>query len=160
MPALTLSSTKRTALRSQVHALKPVVLIGANGLTDSVINEIDVQLKAQQLIIIRVFSGDRIALCDMICNRLSAAPIQNIGKLLAIWRPQFANSTLSPLRRNTLRTNASSRVVKVVKPSSTIQRPKLQWVKVLGNERLTSNGNVKKAKKRQISSKRQYQLTK
>ncbi|WP_017922637.1 YhbY family RNA-binding protein, partial [Burkholderia glumae] len=91
MPALSLSPAERSALRSQAHALKPVVLIGAEGLTDAVLAEIKVHLAAHQLIKIRVFGDDRdarIAIYEDICERLGAAPIQHIGKLLVIWRPE------------------------------------------------------------------------
>ncbi|WP_338862814.1 YhbY family RNA-binding protein [Mycetohabitans rhizoxinica] len=195
MPALTLSSAERSALRSQAHSLKPVVLIGADGLTDAVLNEIDVHLNAHELIKIRVFGDERderAALYDTICDRLSAAPIQHIGKLLVIWRPQrddteastprgsasrtratkaqaaaqrstdvpSAGTARCAARRDTSTTGAAPRVVKVVKPSSTVRRPKPQLVKVLGNERVTAGGNVKKAKKRQTSPKRQHQSNK
>ncbi|CAJ3165156.1 RNA-binding protein [Burkholderia pseudomallei] len=52
------------------------------------------------------------------------------------------------------------RVVKVVKQSPNapaVRRPKPQKVRVLGNERVTAGGNVKRAKKRQSSAKRQHQ---
>ncbi|MEJ2767633.1 YhbY family RNA-binding protein [Mycetohabitans sp. B46] len=195
MPALTLSSAERSALRSQAHPLKPVVLIGADGLTDAVLNEIDVHLNAHGLIKIRVFGDERderAALYDTICDRLSAAPIQHIGKLLVIWRPRrddteasaprgtaprtratqaravpqrsadvpSAGTARSAARRDASTAGAAPRVVKVVKPSSTVRRPKPQLVKVLGNERVTAGGNVKKAKKRQTSLKRQHQSNK
>ena len=44
MPALKVSSDQRAELRSQAHALKPVVLVGADGLTDAVLDEIKVSL--------------------------------------------------------------------------------------------------------------------
>ncbi|MGV4701154.1 YhbY family RNA-binding protein, partial [Burkholderia pseudomallei] len=50
--------------------------------------------------------------------------------------------------------------VKVVKQSPNapaVRRPKPQKVRVLGNERVTAGGNVKRAKKRQSSAKRQHQ---
>ncbi|MBN3819510.1 YhbY family RNA-binding protein, partial [Paraburkholderia sp. Se-20369] len=93
MPALSLTPAERSALRSQAHALKPVVLIGAEGLTDAVLNEIKVHLAAHQLIKIRVFGDERdarVAIYDEICDRLNAAPIQHIGKLLVIWKPEEA----------------------------------------------------------------------
>src|ERR1700710_163968 len=59
MPALTLSPAQRSEMRSQAHALKPVVIVGADGLTDAGLKEIDVHLHAHQLIKIRVFGDDR-----------------------------------------------------------------------------------------------------
>ncbi|MEA3093760.1 MAG: RNA-binding protein, partial [Caballeronia sp.] len=91
MPALKLSPAQRADLRSQAHALKPVVLVGGEGLTEAVLAEIEVHLAAHQLIKIRVFGDDRdarVAAYAEICDRLNAAPIQQIGKLLVVWRPE------------------------------------------------------------------------
>src|ERR1700692_3213730 len=91
MPALKLSPAQRADLRSQAHALKPVVLVGGEGLTEAVLAEIEVHLAAHQLIKIRVFGDDRAARTAAyaeICDRLNAAPIQQIGKLLVVWRPE------------------------------------------------------------------------
>jgi RNA-binding protein len=177
MPALKVSSEQRAALRSQAHALKPVVLVGADGLTDAVLAEIEVHLSAHELIKIRVFGDERderIAIYDEICERLNAAPIQHIGKLLVIWKPEAARPAARG-RRNALPSAAEAaaaekasprsrapRVVKVVKvsPDSPMRRPKPQKVVVRGNERVTAGGTIKRAKKRQTSAKRQYQSTK
>jgi RNA-binding protein len=180
MPALKLSSEQRADLRSQAHALKPVVIIGAEGLTDAVLAEIKVHLKAHQLIKIRVFGDEReerIAIYEDICDRLNAAPIQHIGKLLVIWKPEKVAAERAPAAAKTKRGALPSvreaaaepapgkgrapRVVKVVKASDNpTRRPKPQKVLVRGNERVTAGGNIKKAKKRQTSAKRQHQTSK
>jgi RNA-binding protein len=85
----TLTSAERRTLRAQAHALHPVVSIGNHGLTPSVLHEIDVALLAHELIKIRVFSdvrAERNALFERLCNELSAAPVQHLGKVLIIWR--------------------------------------------------------------------------
>ncbi|APR36507.1 YhbY family RNA-binding protein [Paraburkholderia sp. SOS3] len=178
MPALKVSSEQRAALRSQAHALKPVVLVGAEGLTDAVLAEIEVHLVAHELIKIRVFGDERderVAIYDEICDRLGAAPIQHIGKLLVIWKPEAARPATRSPRRNALPSAGEAaaaekasaqgrapRVVKVVKvsPDNPMRRPKPQKVLVRGNERVTAGGNIKRAKKRQTSAKRQHQSTK
>lgn len=179
MPALKLSSEQRADLRSQAHALKPVVIIGAEGLTDAVLAEIKVHLKAHQLIKIRVFGDERdarIAIYDDICDQLNAAPIQHIGKLLVIWKPEKVATERAPAmktRRGALPSvreaaaeaapgkGRAPRVVKVVKATDNpMRRPKPQKVLVRGNERVTAGGNIKKAKKRQTSAKRQHQTSK
>ncbi|KWO81820.1 YhbY family RNA-binding protein [Burkholderia ubonensis] len=173
MPALSLSPAERSALRSEAHALKPVVLIGAEGLTDAVLKEIKVHVDAHQLIKIRVFGDERderIAIYDEICDRLNAAPIQHIGKLLVIWRPEEAAPAPARGRRSGALPSAAEaaadkkgrapRTVKVVKVSpnaSPVRRPKPQKVTVRGNERVTAGGTVKRAKKRQASTKRPFQ---
>lgn len=87
---LQLSSEERRSLRARAHALAPVVSIAQNGLTDAVLNEIEVNLKAHELIKIRVYNDDREqreAYLVTVCNDLGAAAVQHIGKLLVIWRP-------------------------------------------------------------------------
>jgi putative YhbY family RNA-binding protein len=173
MPALKVSSEQRAALRSQAHALKPVVLVGAEGLTDAVLAEIEVHLVAHELIKIRVFGDERderIAIYDEICDRLGAAPIQHIGKLLVIWKPEETARPATRTRRNALPSAGEAaepsslrgRAPRVVKasPDNPLRRPKPQKVVVRGNERVTAGGNIKRAKKRQTSAKRQHQSSK
>ena len=87
---LQISSTERRELRARAHGLNPVVSIAENGLTENVLKEIDLNLKAHELIKIRVYGDsreDREAFMTEICTTLEAAPVQMIGKLLIIWRP-------------------------------------------------------------------------
>ena len=90
MAELLLDRDTRLELRSQAHHLEPVVLLGANGLTDAVIKEVDRALTAHELIKIRVPSDDREereAIFEELAEKLSAARVQEIGKLLVLWRP-------------------------------------------------------------------------
>jgi RNA-binding protein len=176
MPALKVSSDQRAELRSQAHALKPVVLVGAEGLTDAVLAEIKVHLDAHQLIKIRVFGDDRearLAVYEAICDKLHGAPIQHIGKLLVIWKPEAAVQPVSRTRRNELPSareaaeesrpgkGRAPRVVTVIKPSEIpMRKPKPKKLVVRGNERVTAGGNIKRAKKRQASAKRPHQSVK
>ena len=97
---LEISSEQRRALRARAHALDPVVIISQNGISENVLKEIDHSLKAHELIKIRVFSDERAVretyLSD-ICKTLHAAPVQHIGKLLVLWRPETEENT-SPKR--------------------------------------------------------------
>ncbi|MFC4159630.1 YhbY family RNA-binding protein [Chitinimonas lacunae] len=84
-----LTRDQRLFLRAQAHGLKPVVMIGNNGLTDAVIREIAINLDAHELIKVRVLGDDR-ALREQwlaeICDHLDCAPVQHIGKLLVLYR--------------------------------------------------------------------------
>ena len=87
---LQISSELRRTLRAQAHGLNPVVSIASQGLTESVLKEIENCLKAHELIKIRVYGDDRSAreaYLNEICNTLDAAFVQHIGKLLVVWRP-------------------------------------------------------------------------
>ena len=88
---LTLTPKSRRGLQARAHSLKPVVWIGVAGLSDNVVNELDQRLKSHGLIKIKVASDDwetRNALLEEICVRLNAAPVQHIGKMLVIYRPE------------------------------------------------------------------------
>ncbi|MGI4983116.1 MAG: YhbY family RNA-binding protein [Janthinobacterium lividum] len=250
MPAFNLSPAQRADLRAQAHALKPVVIIGADGLTEPVVAEARRALHSHQLIKIRVFGDDRdarVEIADTLCARLDAALVQHIGKLLVIWRPSddaedliaaapaargraagpSSNAAMarrvaaapangrrpavapaprgragatagaaarSPARKTPARqaTSAASayataaprerartrdaaadgaaprsgkggapRMVTVVKPTGNDRRrARPTQVLVRGNERVTAGGNVKKAKRRVVSTKRMHQQDK
>ncbi|HNA30018.1 MAG TPA: ribosome assembly RNA-binding protein YhbY [Thiobacillaceae bacterium] len=85
-----LTPEQRKFLKAQAHPLKPVVMIGAQGLTEAVIKEAGRALVAHELIKVRVLGDDREAreayLAEL-CAALDAAPVQHIGKLLLLYRP-------------------------------------------------------------------------
>ena len=101
----------------------------------------------------------RIELYDTICARLQAAPVQHIGKLLVIWRegPAYLKENqpkdLKPPRKTTVGAGPRSVTVRKANPNAT-RRPKPVRLSVLGNERVTAGGNVKRAKPRQTSQKK------
>ena len=86
-----LTPSFRRELRARAHALDPVVAIGHHGLTAAVLHEIDVALKAHELVKVRAFNDDRDereALLARIVDALGCAPVQAIGKLFVLWRPR------------------------------------------------------------------------
>src|SRR5262245_21740632 len=90
MTELALDRDMRLALKAQAHSLEPVVLLGAAGLTDAVIAEVDRALLAHSLIKVRVPLEDRAereVIFAQIADRVSAARVQTIGKLIVLYRP-------------------------------------------------------------------------
>ncbi|MFW8565506.1 YhbY family RNA-binding protein [Orrella sp. 11846] len=84
-----LSSQERRALRAAAHALRPVVLIGDQGVTDPVLREIDIALAAHELIKIRAAGQDRDErdqMLEQICETLGCAPVHHLGKTLIVYR--------------------------------------------------------------------------
>jgi putative YhbY family RNA-binding protein len=85
-----LPSARRSELRAAAHKLSPVVIIGdKKGLTDEVLAEVDRSLKAHELIKVRAATDDRDARnvwMEAICEKLEAHPVQQIGKVLVIYR--------------------------------------------------------------------------
>jgi putative YhbY family RNA-binding protein len=97
-----LTSAERRALRARAHALHPVVMIGEAGLTPAVLREADLALKSHELIKIRVLGDDRemrASLCGSICAALDAAPVQQIGKMLVVFRPRPGPAEPQPAPR-------------------------------------------------------------
>lgn len=98
-----LSPAQRKTLKAQAHALHPVVLIGGNGLSPGVLEEIDVSLRAHELIKVHVAGEDRdtrALMMDEICERLGAEPVQSIGRMLVVYRRRpEADADASPAVR-------------------------------------------------------------
>ncbi|HAX21815.1 MAG TPA: ribosome assembly RNA-binding protein YhbY [Hydrogenophaga sp.] len=156
MPQITLTPAQRKVHRADAHHLDPVVLVGGDGLSPSVKKEIDNALKAHGLIKVRVFSDDRAArelMLKTLADELDAAPIQHIGKLLVLWRPMPEKEKTTDEERM-----PGPRDVKVLKFSKRGgQRPEVKVVRVLGNQRLTPGGQVKRAKVMKKSIKKSAQ---
>jgi putative YhbY family RNA-binding protein len=148
-----LTPAQRKVHRSAAHHLDPVVMIGNDGLTPAVVREIEAALNAHGLIKIRVFSDDRALRESMLlslADQLKAAPIQHIGKLLVLWRPlPYKPKAIVEDRM------PGPRQVKILKFSkSGNHRPQVKKVKVMGNERVTAGGLIKRARKRPNSVKK------
>ncbi len=151
MAQILLTPAQRKDHRAEAHHLNAVVMIGSDGLTDAVKKETDAALNAHGLIKVRVQSDDRSsreAIFQLLTNELNAAPIQHIGKLLVLWRPVPEKE-----RKVSEDRMPGPRDVKVLKNSARYgQRPEVKTLRVLGNQRLTPGGTVKRAKKPQLRS--------
>ena len=145
MPQIQLTPAERRLHRADAHHLDPVVLIGGDGLTPAVKKEVDAALNAHGLIKVRVFGDDRAArelIYQELAAELHAAPVQHIGKLLVLWLPIPAKEKVVDEDRM-----PGPRDVKVLKFGRPGQRPEVKQLRVLGNQRLTSGGQIKRAKK-------------
>ena len=91
MSELILTRDERLRLRARAHHLNPVVLLGTAGLTEAVVKEADRALAAHELIKVRIPGDDRDereATFVQLADRLGAARVQAIGKLLVLYRPR------------------------------------------------------------------------
>ncbi len=153
MPQIELTPAQRKVHRALAHHLNPVVMIGGDGLTPAVVREADAALKAHGLIKIRVLGDDRPArelMYQTLAADLNAAPIQHIGKLLVLWRPQPEKEKAVDGDRM-----PGPRDFKVLKYSKRGgQRPEIKTLRVLGNQRLSAGGQIKRAKPKQKSIKK------
>lgn len=80
-------------LRRQGQKLRTVVRLGAQGLTDAVLREIDISLKHHELMKIRVPAEDRNqrdVIIAEICQRLGAEHVQRVGHVALLYRQRPA----------------------------------------------------------------------
>ncbi len=83
-----MKADQKKQLKAQAHALKPVVMIGQQGLTDTVTQEIEIALDVHELIKIKIRAEkqDRMTIRDQIIEHTHAEPIQTIGQMIVIYR--------------------------------------------------------------------------
>jgi RNA-binding protein len=86
----TLTAKERAHLKARAHALEPRVQVGHAGLSDTVVAEIDRALTAHELIKVKILADreERDELAEAICARTDSAPVQQVGKVLVVWRPK------------------------------------------------------------------------
>jgi len=88
IPMILTTKTKQK-LKAQAHALKPIILIGNNGLTDAVNKEIDRALNDHELIKVRIATNDRELrreIFKQLCEANKAELVQTIGLIGVIYR--------------------------------------------------------------------------
>jgi RNA-binding protein len=87
---MNLSNKQKQHLKGLAHHLNPVVLMGANGLTEAVLAEIEIALNHHELIKVKVVSEDRDTkqlIVDAIVRETGAEKVQLIGKVVVLYRP-------------------------------------------------------------------------
>ncbi|NHB61980.1 ribosome assembly RNA-binding protein YhbY [Photorhabdus sp. RW14-46] len=86
-------------LKSLAHPLKPVVMIGNNGLTEGVLAEIEQTLSHHELIKVKIAGEDRETknlIADAIVRETGAYNVQVIGKTLVLYRQSGERKIILP----------------------------------------------------------------
>ncbi|MGF1681079.1 ribosome assembly RNA-binding protein YhbY [Photobacterium makurazakiensis] len=86
---MNLSTKQKQHLKGIAHNLKPVVLMGANGLTEAVLAEIELALNHHELIKVKIAAEERetkVLIVDAIVRETKAEKVQVIGKTLVLYR--------------------------------------------------------------------------
>ena len=86
---MALSQQQKKALKQQAHHLKPIVRLGAAGLSEGVLNELNIALDHHELMKIKVGEGERDerrAIIEAACESLEAELIQRVGNTAVIYR--------------------------------------------------------------------------
>ena len=85
---MSLSENQKRHLRGLGHALKPVVMVGGNGLTEGVMREIELSIEHHELIKVKVAAGDRDlrdAMIGEICDKTGAELVQRVGNMALLF---------------------------------------------------------------------------
>ena len=96
-PTSPLASNQVRHLRALAHSLKPVVMLGANGLTDAVLAEIELAIAHHELIKVKLAGEDRDerrSIADAICEQLGAVNVQILGHNLIAFRAKPKDSEI------------------------------------------------------------------
>ena len=86
---MSLSNKQKQFLKAKAHELKPIILLGGNGLTEGVMAEVDLALEHHELIKVKVPSIDReekVAIMDAIVRETGSIKVQSMGHVLTIYR--------------------------------------------------------------------------
>ena len=84
-----LDTAQKKHLRKLGHSLNPVVTVAGNGLSESVIAEIDRALTDHELIKVKLVVGDRDLKAELIaeiCRLLNAQAVQIIGHIVLLYK--------------------------------------------------------------------------
>ena len=79
----------RQTLKAKAHHLRPVVLLGAKGLTPAVVDETNIALSSHELIKVKINGAekaDRQIIATELCQQLQADLVQLIGNTAIIYR--------------------------------------------------------------------------
>ncbi|MFT5837523.1 MAG: RNA-binding protein [Flavobacteriales bacterium] len=98
---MTLSNKQNQYLKGLAHALKPVVQLGNNGLTEGVLAEIDGAIKYHELIKVKVPTDDKAEkalIMDAIVRETGATKVQAVGHVLVLFKPSDERKIELPKR--------------------------------------------------------------
>lgn len=92
-----LSQNQKKYLRGIAHGLNPIIIIGAQGITDSLMAELEKALQFHELLKIKMAAGereDRKKMIDHVVDQTKAQLVQSVGKMFVIYRPRPKDSQL------------------------------------------------------------------
>lgn len=96
---MNLSTKQKQHLKGLAHPLKPVVMLGNNGLTEGVLAEIENALEHHELIKVKIAGEDRetkALIVNAIVRETKACEVQVIGKILVLYRRSKENKISLP----------------------------------------------------------------
>lgn len=94
-----LTQQQKSTLRRLAHDLKPVVIVGQHGLTENVLNEIELSIDYHELIKVKVNADNREqrqAFIQQIIDHTRAELVQGIGHIAVFYRRNPKRNLVNP----------------------------------------------------------------
>ncbi|MBN2647089.1 MAG: ribosome assembly RNA-binding protein YhbY [Thiotrichales bacterium] len=94
-----LSNNQLKYLRGIAHNIKPMLIIGNNGLSESLMTELENTLSHHELLKIKIAYGereDRQAIVEQLVQQTGALHVQTIGKTCVIFRQKEPSEFMLP----------------------------------------------------------------
>lgn len=85
-----ITAKQRKYLKSIANTLEPKINVGKNSITDSVIDQIDQILKANEIVKIKVLNNnldDQDEMVQILLDRLKANFVSHVGSKITLYRP-------------------------------------------------------------------------
>ncbi len=95
-----LTEQQKKRLRGLGHKLKPVIIVGSGGLSNSLLEEFERSLDHHELMKVRVNTGDRAerdAAIQALCEHSAAQLIQRVGNIALLFRKKNEGSKFAAL---------------------------------------------------------------
>ncbi|MGN0915285.1 MAG: ribosome assembly RNA-binding protein YhbY [Succinivibrio sp.] len=90
---MSLNSHQRQFLKAQAHSLKPVILLGNDGLSEAVLKELDSSIEHHELIKIRLNAGDsRKEQAELAAKAVQAELVSVVGRVAVLFRQRKEDS--------------------------------------------------------------------
>ncbi len=86
---MSFTETQKKYLRGLGHALKPLIMVGDQGLSESLLTEFDSTLDHHELMKVKVRVGDRKArdaMIEELCSKAGALLVQRIGNVALLYK--------------------------------------------------------------------------
>ena len=86
---MALTNSQLRYLRGLAHNLNPVIMVGAKGVSDSLVAELEGALDHHELVKVRISAGDRDARDAIVAElaaRTRAETVQRIGNVVSLYR--------------------------------------------------------------------------
>ena len=92
-----INSKQRATLRSMANKISPTIMIGKGGITENLINQIDIELETRELVkgsILKTALLDAKVVCNELATELGAHAVQAIGSKFVLYRESKENKQI------------------------------------------------------------------